>query len=438
MPNLFHTFLLGIYHIVIFVYFSAIKILAPFNNKAFHFINGRKNLNKRLQKEINFFRQKDSYSKIIWIHCASVGEFEQARPLIEQIKSNTSYKIFLTFFSPSGYNLRKNYKYADWVYYSPLDFPRNTKRFIDILKPEMAIFIKYEFWLNTIEHLHCTQIPIYVVSAIFKPNQIFFHPLASFYRKYLRMINIIFVQDKLSERTLLKHNINNVIISGDTRFDRVLEMANNNFEENSIARIFSGNNVTWVAGSTWHPDEEHIAKALSELYKSDKEYSKTKLILVPHEVDKNRIKKTETIFKDFHTIKYSECTSTDPLTLKKLQNSQVLIIDCIGILSSLYKYGSFAYIGGGFGVGIHNILEAACYKLPVIIGPNYHKFKEAEDLINLGAVISYKKTSLLGKYLSKYLDKNYDFELKELGELSSNYIIRNLGASNVILKELDL
>lgn len=438
MPNLFHTFLLGIYHIVIFFYFSTIRILAPFNNKAFHFINGRKNLNKKLEKEISSFRQKDTSSKIIWVHCASVGEFEQARPLIEQIKSSTPYKIFLTFFSPSGYNLRKNYKYADWVYYSPLDFPRNTKRFINILNPEMAIFIKYEFWLNTIEHLHSSQIPTYVVSAIFKPKQIFFHPLASFYRKYLRMINIIFVQDKLSERTLVKHNINNVIISGDTRFDRVFEMANNNIEENNVARIFSENNITWVAGSTWHPDEEHIAKALSELYNSDKKYSKTKLILVPHEVDKNKIQKTETIFKDFSTIKYSECTNANPQALIKLKESQVLIVDCIGILSSLYKYGSFAYIGGGFGVGIHNILEAACYKLPVIIGPNYHKFKEAEDLINLGAVTSYKKTSHLKKTLSKYLDKDYNIELKELGELSSNYIIINLGASNVILKELDL
>ncbi len=431
----FKTILRVLYNIGIKFYFGLTGIVSRFNPKARLFYNGQKGLIEKIGQAI------DHTAPIIWVHCSSVGEFEQARPIIEWYKSQrTEYKILLTFFSPSGYELRKNYDKADWVFYMPADTTSNAAKFIQTVKPAKAIFIKYEFWYNYLNELKRNNIETYIACAIFRPTQHFFKWYGGFFRKMLGCYTKFFVQDTQSAELLASIGVKeNVMICGDTRFDRVYKITQSSKSFPVIAE-FAKDSFTIVAGSSWGPDEEIIAKVM-------KNFPRTKLILAPHEIGKERIAEVIERFNGFKVIKFSDYShlcggmsgdNGSPLTQeaqKALQEANVLIIDCIGILSSIYRYGKFAYIGGGFGVGIHNILEAATYACPVVFGPNYRKFKEARDLIALGGAISIQNSSEFYSLVQTYT--NVPSVLKEKGDICGKYVESNLGSTEKVVSQIE-
>lgn len=423
-----------LYNIGIGCYGAAVSVASAFNNKARLFREGRKGLLERMAAEI------DHSSPIIWFHCSSVGEFEQARPLIEWYRENRKeYRILLTFFSPSGYEMRKNYPLAHWIYYMPLDTASNARRFLDIVRPQKAIFIKYEFWYNFITELHSRNIQTYIVSAIFREEQVFFKPYGGLFRRMLKSFTALFVQDSRSMELLESIGVKgNVSICGDTRFDRVNQITAASREFPLIER-FSRNSFTILAGSTWGPDEEILAATV-------KNFSKVKLVIAPHEIHKEHIEKICTMFKGYKVLKFSDFDKKftegydsryDELEKfsRELDEANVLIIDCLGILSSIYRYGKFAYIGGGFGVGIHNILEAATYGIPVVFGPNYHKFKEARDLISRGGASSVRGQEEFYAVLDKFVKS--PSVVQERGKACLDYVRENLGATEKIVKEIE-
>lgn len=423
-----------LYNIGLLLYLFLVRLVSNFNPKAKLFCSGRKELLNKIKKEV------DHEQPIIWIHCSSVGEFEQARPVIEWYKKEQpEYKILLTFFSPSGYELRKNYELADWIYYMPLDTQKNARIFVEIVRPVKAIFIKYEFWYNYLNELSCNGAQIFIVSAIFRPTQMFFKWYGAFFRQMLKCYTKIFVQDEQSRDLLLSIGIkDNVFISGDTRFDRVYQITQNSREFPLIKR-FSEGCFTVVAGSTWEPDETILFEVI-------KHFQNVKLILAPHEIHKERIDKLVKTLGDTHKIlkfsdfdkkfssgKSPQCDILSVLDDALLQ-SDILIIDCLGILSSIYRYGQLAYIGGGFGVGIHNILEAATYSMPVVFGPNYQKFKEARDLVELGGAVSVSQKCGLYDLLDKYV--NSEGARSEKGKVCGDYVKKNLGATHKVVSNL--
>jgi len=423
-----------LYNTIINAYGLAINIAGAFNNKARLFKEGRKALLEKISAEINHSHP------IIWFHCSSVGEFEQARPLIEWYKENRQqYRILLTFFSPSGYEMRKNYPLADWIYYMPLDTASNARKFLDIVQPKKAIFIKYEFWYNFLSQLHKRGVDTYIVSAIFRPDQPFFKPYGNLFRDMLKSFSNLFVQDVQSKELLESIGISeNVTICGDTRFDRVNQITAASKEFPLIER-FSRNAFTILAGSTWGPDEEILAATV-------KNFSKVKLVIAPHEIHKEHIDKICTLFKGYKVLKFSDfdkkfTTEYDSRFSvleqfeQQLEESNVLIIDCLGILSSIYRYGKFAYIGGGFGVGIHNILEAATYGIPVAFGPNYRKFKEAKDLVSRGGATPVRAQEEFYSILDNYVKS--ERTRKEKGKICLSYVQENLGATNKIISIIE-
>jgi len=392
------------------------RLASPFNTKAKQFTVGRKKWSKKLAKKI------ETNARYIWVHCASLGEFEQGRPLIEAIKEqHPEYRIILTFFSPSGYEIRKNYPLADIVSYLPVDTPKNARKFLRITNPEKAFFVKYEYWHFYISELKKRNIPLYQVSAIFRDNQLFFkeNALGKWYRKMLFRVTHFFVQDKKSEELLSSVGITNVSISGDTRFDRVASIAASS-KKLPIVEKFRGDSKLIIAGSTWKPDEEILAAFINKV-------NNIKLIIAPHEVSAININRLQQLLIK-PAVLYSEAENKD------LPAQQVLIINSIGLLSSLYSYGEVAYIGGGFGVGIHNILEAATFGLPVIFGPNYQKFKEAVDLKKSGGAFKVKDFSELESILKKLLE-NKKF-LKKSSLASKKYVGENVGATRFILNKV--
>ena len=423
-----------LYNIAIGGYGAAINVAGAFNNKARLFKEGRKGLLERMASEV------DHSHPIIWFHCSSVGEFEQARPLIEWYKENCSeYRILLTFFSPSGYEMRKNYPLADWIYYMPLDTVSNACRFLDIAKPQKAIFIKYEFWYNFLTQLNNRGISTYIVSAIFREDQPFFKPYGGLFRRMLKSFTALFVQDMQSAQLLESIGLKeNVTVCGDTRFDRVNQITAASKEFPAI-EIFSRNAFTVLAGSTWGPDEEILAASV-------KNFSKAKLVIAPHEIHKEHIDKICTQFKGYRIIKFSEFNEKFMAAYnaggeelakyeQELQQANVLLIDCLGILSSIYRYGKFAYIGGGFGVGIHNILEAATYGIPVVFGPNYRKFKEARDLIARQGATSVRSQEEFYGLLDNFIKS--ETIRKERGKVCLNYVKENLGATEKIIGKIE-
>ena len=424
-----------LYNFAIRAYLFITGVAGLFNPKARRFNRGQKGLLDSIRKAVV------PGSPIIWVHCSSVGEFEQARPIIEWYKRERSqYRIFLTFFSPSCYELRKNYNLADWVFYLPIDTTSNARAFLDCVKPVKAIFIKYEFWYNYLNELKARNIETYIIAAIFRPSQTFFKSYGGFFRKMLCNYTTLFVQDNQSASLLEGIGIkDNVIICGDTRFDRVYQITHSSAQFPYI-ELFAKDHFTVVAGSSWAPDEEIIAKVL-------KNFPRTKLVIAPHEIGKERIESVARSFEGYQVIKFSEInaqygepagndlSSLPDSLIKKLQQSNVLIIDCIGILSSIYKYGKVAYIGGGFGVGIHNILEAATYGLPVVFGPNYRKFKEAVDLLELGGARSIKSATEFYSLFSTL--SNVQAELQKRGEICSNYVKQNLGATSKVVSVIE-
>ncbi|PXX97805.1 3-deoxy-D-manno-octulosonic acid transferase [Marinifilum breve] len=405
------------YNLSIRLYVLLIRIAAFFNPKAKQWVVGRKGVFKKLQEAIR------GEEDIIWFHSASLGEFEQGRPVIENFKEKyPNSKILLTFFSPSGYEVRKNYEGADYVFYLPPDFAGNAKRFMDIVNPRMAFFIKYEFWHHYLKELKKRNVPTYIFSTIFRPDQLFFKVYGAFHRRMLSAFTHLFVQNQESVDLLNSIGLSNVTLTGDTRFDRVYTIATGSKTLPKVEGFAQGKEVL-IAGSTWPKDEENIIKYLNETKNS------YKYIIAAHEVDEDHINNiTSKIQKTW--VRYTKATK------EEIDAAEVLVIDCIGVLSSLYRYGTVSYIGGGFGRGIHNTLEAATFGLPVIFGPNYHKFQEAKDLIEIGASKSYENYSELKNLLDNFYEnsekRNYS------GLQSKNYVDRMRGASDKILSEIQV
>ncbi|HNW97924.1 MAG TPA: glycosyltransferase N-terminal domain-containing protein [Bacteroidales bacterium] len=403
-----------LYNISILVYQLLIRISAPFNKKAGLWVKGRKNIWKNLSEKINPSEKK------IWIHVSSLGEFEQGRPLIEGIKKKyPDIKILLTFFSPSGYEIRKNYENADYIFYLPSDTLNNAKKFIELTKPFLVVFVKYDFWFNYISCIAEKKIPIVFISSIFRKNQHFFKWYGGWFRKHLKKINHFFVQDISSENLLKGIGINQVTACGDTRFDRVYSITQNVKPFPDIQN-FCGDSTIFIAGSTWPPDENILIPFINS--------GKTnyKFIIAPHLVDKAHISSiTEKIKVPY--ILYSEISAKD------FSDKNVLVIDCIGILSNVYQYAHIAYIGGGFGVSIHNIQEPATFGMPIIFGPKHTKFREAVELIKEGGAFCINNENEFYDIIKKLENTNV---LKASSEISKKYIQKNIGATKIILENI--
>lgn len=391
------------------------------------FISGRKGLLRHIEQTI--LSENPSRSDIVWFHCPSVGEFEQARPLIERLResSGDDFKILLTFFSPSGYELRKNYNLVDWVFYLPFDSPRRSSKFLEIVNPKVAFFVKYDFWYYYLSILKKKNVPTYIISAIFRKGQPFFMWWGTLWREMINCFTTIFVQNEESKILLSQIGVTNVEIVGDTRFDRVYRVVQQS-EENDVVKEFSKGKRCVVAGSTWPMDEIKLFKLLKETDLS--------LIIAPHEVYKNKIDEIVSMFEEYSPICYSNLILSSTISVTQMMNSKVLIIDTIGILSSLYRYGDFAYIGGGFGVGIHNTLEAVTYGKGVVFGPNYLKFQEAKDLISLGCAHSFEDEDELVLLAQRWISSPEI--LKEISIKSKNYISQGVGATEKIYNSVFL
>lgn len=363
----------------------------------------------------------DKGKKYLWFHAASLGEFEQGRPLIEEIRKRyPQYNILQTFFSPSGYEIRKDYKGADIVCYLPLDTPQNAKRFVRIASPYMAFFIKYEFWQNYLKELKSCHIPVYSVSSIFRPEQIFFKWYGKEYSKTLHMFTHLFVQNRRSVELLHGIGVDNTSIVGDTRFDRVIEICSQ-AKELPLLESFKGDSHTvLVAGSSWTPDEDIFIPYFNA-------HPDLKLIIAPHVIDENRLKEiTNKITRK--VVRYTQSTE------KTVQEADCLIIDCFGLLSSIYRYGEIAYIGGGFGAGIHNVLEAAVYGIPVIFGPNNQKFREAQGLMACDGGFEIHDKEDFNRLADRLMtDRIF---LKESGKAADAYVHENAGALEKIMQTI--
>ena len=354
------------YNIVIYIYLIGVAIASCFNKKVKKMWAGERQVLKVLREKV------DPNARYIWFHAASLGEFEQGRPLMEYLrKTHPEYKILLTFFSPSGYEVRKNYEGADIICYLPLDTIRNARRFLRSIKPVMAFFIKYEFWYNYLHILQHRGVPTYSVSSIFRPDQIFFQWYGKGYGRVLKCFTHFFVQNIESKNLLAKLDIHDVEVVGDTRFDRVLQIKEASKQLPIVEKFTENASKVFIAGSSWLPDEEVFLKYFN-LHKD------WKLIVAPHVIGEDHLAQIFELLKGRRVVCYTEATE------ENVKDAEVLIIDCFGLLSSIYHYGTISYVGGGFGVGIHNVLEAAVWDIPVIFGPNNKRFQEAQGLIMTG------------------------------------------------------
>ncbi|HEV7230492.1 MAG TPA: glycosyltransferase N-terminal domain-containing protein [Bacteroidia bacterium] len=406
--RLFYT--LGIY-----LYVCVIRLVSLFDPKAKKWLEGRRDLFLKLEKALQ------GTTDVIWFHCASLGEFEQGRPLIEKIKQKEPHrKILLTFFSPSGYEVRKDYSLADFVFYMPSDTPSHVHRFLEIVKPSAIFIVKYEFWYNFLIGIEKRKIPTYLVSGIFREDQHFFKWYGTWFRQRLRSFSRFYLQDETSVELLRSIGFSNVLRTGDTRFDRVAEIAAE-AREIPMVKAFAGDKPLLVAGSTWDEDLRMIASLPLPSYGY-------KLIVAPHETDSEHIKRSLALFPAGTSVLLFSNANPD-----NVKEADVLLIDNVGMLSALYRYGSLAFIGGGFGDGIHNILEASVYGLPVIFGPNHTKFSEALDLIRLKGAFCVQNTTEL-KSIVDLLCRNREL-LGKTGSVGREYVVSNAGASDRILAD---
>ncbi len=412
MLNLFYNFSINAYSLTI-------KALAFFNSKAKFWVEGRKNIFERLKSAVG---ERDSSQKIAWFHCASLGEFEQGRPVIEAFRVKyPAYKILVTFFSPSGYEIRKNYTGADYIFYLPADTPRNAQKFIEIIKPSIAFFVKYEFWRNYLTVLEKHSIPVLSFSAIFRPNQVFFKPYGGFYKEVLTKFVHIFVQNQESFDLLKSIAIQSITIAGDTRFDRVKQIVDAK-KDIKIAAQFKANRQLFMVGSAWQTDMDVLIPLINSL----KHDSNLAFVIAPHEIHRDEIKTWQNQIES-KSICFSEVKPDTQLT-----DYQVLIIDNIGMLSSLYQYADFAFIGGSFGKGLHNILEAATFGMPIFFGNKAHrKFQEAVDLVRLGGAFAVGSVDDLSETL-KDLRSN-EAKKEETNRISQNYVLQNIGATEKVM-----
>lgn len=404
-----------IYDLGIQLYSFGAWIASFFDDKAKKFVEGRKDVFTTLSTKI------DPQSKYVWIHAASLGEFEQGRPIIEKLKVlKPEYKILLTFFSPSGYEVRKNYDGADIVCYLPMDTSWNAKKFLSIVRPSYAIFIKYEFWRNYLTYLKDNQIPTYIVSAIFRPQQAFFKWYGGWYRSILKNFTHLFVQNQESKDLLSSIGVTNVSLAGDTRFDRVADIAAK-AKQLPIVESFVNNSKVFVAGSSWPKDEDVLIPYMNK-------HPELKFIIAPHEIHEEHLERIISQLKRSY-VRYTKTTE------EEAKNADCLIVDCFGLLSSIYRYGQVAYIGGGFGVGIHNILEAAVYGIPVIFGPNYKKFKEAVDMVERGGAYSISNYDEFARYMDDFYTEGSSLYQKT-AQVAADYSKENKGATDKVIMKI--
>ena len=423
-----------IYNLIIYVYLFGVAVYSLFNEKVRKMWRGERAAFKVLKEQV------DPEARYVWFHAASLGEFEQGRPLMERLRQlYPEYKILLTFFSPSGYEVRKNYRGADIICYLPLDTPINAIRFLRAVRPVMAFFIKYEFWYNYLHILKHRNVPVYSVSSIFRPNQVFFRWYGRQYGRVLNCFTHFFVQNEQSSELLAKIGIDCVTVVGDTRFDRVLQIKDE-AKQLPIVEAFLAERKTaknekstsvkpqvFVAGSSWPPDEEIFIHYFNE-------HPEWKLIIAPHVIGADHLKQIETLLAGRRVVRYSGFSESSEYS-EKLANADVLIIDCFGLLSTIYRYGAVAYVGGGFGVGIHNLLEAAVWDVPVFFGPNNQKFQEAQGLKRSGGfeISSYETfAALMDRFAA---DPVY---LQAEGRKAGQFVKSLSGATDAVLDSIKL
>ncbi len=404
------------YQVAIYLYLCGVAVASIFSKKVKKMWKGERQTLDILKSKVNPNHQ------YIWFHAASLGEFEQGRPLIERIRTDyPEYKILLTFFSPSGYEVRKNYEHADIVCYLPIDTIRNARRFLRTVRPCMAFFIKYEFWYNYLHILKHRNVPVYSVSSIFREHQIFFRWYGKSYAGVLRCFTHFFVQNEKSKHLLHTIGIDTVDVVGDTRFDRVLQIKEK-AQKLPIVEAFKADKKVFVAGSSWAPDEDIFIPFMNEC----KDW---KMIIAPHVISEEHLKRIEEKCKG-KTVRY---TATTP---EEAAQAQCLLIDCFGLLSSVYHYGEVAYVGGGFGVGIHNVLEAVVWKMPVLFGPNHQRFQEAQELIKAKGGFEITDSSSFAHMMQQFMTQQEYLRLS--GEAAGSYVESKAGATHKILKQIDL
>ena len=396
-------------------YYLLIVLASPFNRKARQWLCGRKNIFGELARDIK------KGEPLVWFHCASLGEFEQGRPIIEKIKKEKpSTRILLTFFSPSGYEVRKDYAGADHIFYLPLDTQRNAKKFLALTDPLAVIFIRYEFWYNYLSAIKKNNIPLYLASGTFRKDHVFFKGRGKWFREQLKNFTHFFVQDESSEKLLKDAGFNNVSISGDTRFDRVATIAAEKKDIPLVEKFVAGHK-TLIGGSTWGEEESILASAISSM-------SGWKIIIAPHLVNEARLSAIENKFRKLNCIRYSRATA------ENIHSHDLLLIDSIGLLARIYRYGSIAFVGGGFGSGIHSLLEASAFGVPVIFGPNYHKFHEAEGLIRCGGGFSIRNAEEFEKTFAFLAGDPLVARMASLA--SANYVLSQKGATEKISRHI--
>lgn len=400
-----------LYRLGIYAYYFLIFIISPFHQKASLWIKGRRNIFKHLSAQL-----AGNEAPLAWFHCASLGEFEQARPVMEGFKLQfPAYKILLTFFSPSGYEVRKNYPLADIICYMPIDTPANAKKFIAITQPSIVLFTKYEFWPCFIQEIHRKKILLISFSAIFCEKQLFFRSYGTYFLEVLKKINHIFVQEPNSFELLSQKGIHHTSVAGDTRFDRVSKLAALRSEVPKISTFKSSYDLL-VAGSTWNEDIDILMPILTE-------NTHYKIIIAPHEIDEPNLRYIESKSS-------KKCIRYSNFLKQPESDAQILLLDNVGMLSKVYAYATIAYIGGGFGKGIHNTIEAAVYGVPVIFGPQFKKFNEAKEMIELGCAFSIQNKSEFQKQLEALTNSN---QYRRAAGLAKYYVQSRLGASDKIL-----
>ena len=407
------------YQIVIYLYLCGVAIASLFSEKVRKMWRGEREAIRVLKEKV------DPEAQYVWFHAASLGEFEQGRPLMERLRrEHPEYKILLTFFSPSGYEVRKNYEGADIICYLPLDTIRNARRFLRAVRPCMAFFIKYEFWFNYLHILKHRQVPVYSVSSIFRPEQVFFRWYGRQYGRVLKCFTRFFVQNEQSRELLKTLGITDVEVVGDTRFDRVLQIKEQAKQLPLVEQFIqgAGNPHVFVAGSSWPPDEEIFLRYF-------REHPEWTLIIAPHVIGEDHLQQIEKLLDGFHVERYTRLKAP-------VGGTRALIIDCFGLLSSIYRYGQVAYVGGGFGVGIHNVVEAAVWGMPVFFGPNNQRFREAQELKQNGGGIEINSYDDFARCMDE-LTANPEV-LAERGRTAGNYVTSRAGATEKIFKYLQL
>ena len=412
------------YNLIIYIYQFGVIIASLFNEKVRKMCRGEREAVRILKEKV------DPNARYVWFHAASLGEFEQGRPLMEQLRQeHPEYKILLTFFSPSGYEVRKNYEGADIICYLPLDTITNARRFLRTIRPVMAFFIKYEFWYNYLHILKHRNVPVYSVSSIFRPDQIFFRWYGRQYSHVLKCFTRFYVQNEVSRELLAKLHITNVTVVGDTRFDRVLQIKAA-AKQLPVVEQFKGSAPCFIAGSSWQPDEEIFIPFFND-------YKDWKLIIAPHVIGEDHLQQIEKLLAGRKVVRYSAVANSPLSTLHSpLQDANVLIIDCFGLLSSIYRYGDVTYVGGGFGVSIHNTLEAAVWDKPVIFGPENKKFQEAQGLKACGGGLEISGAEDFNRIMQRFISNPQT--IAEAGRQAGAFVKQMTGATEKILADVQL